>query len=363
MKDRTIVQVVSYYPPHLGGMENCAAHIAEGFVRRGEKVQVYTSFVGYNGKGVDGHKADVYYLHSLEIAHTPIMFTLFFRLLMLPKNACMHLHISQAFAPEIVFLIAKMRGIPYVAHIHLDVDPSGPLGFLLKPYKKYFLKPVLHAANAIICLSEGQKSQISEKYKLSPASITVIPNGVGSEFFLPLVKKDAAVPHFLFVGRLAPQKNLPFLFSAIAKMKQHAIFDIVGDGEDRADLEKLKVSLGLENVIFHGMKSAESLILMYRNADLFVLPSLKEGVSLAMLEAMAAGLPIVASYSPEMDEIIGNCGVLIKNATVETYAAVFDSLCIQRDEIQRLSELSNIRAGDFTWDQVLDRIATIYDRL
>src|SRR2546426_11587979 len=146
----TIIQVTSYYPPHLGGMENVAAQIAEGFVEKGYAVSVYTSDIGYSRNAVISSKSQVHHLKSIEFAHTPIMFTLFFRLLALPRHSLIHLHVSQAFSSEIVYLISKLREIPYIAHIHLDVDPSGPLGFLHEPYKKLFLKRVLKGASKII---------------------------------------------------------------------------------------------------------------------------------------------------------------------------------------------------------------------
>jgi len=162
----TIVQVASYYPPHLGGMENVVAQIAEGFVEKGYAVSVYTSDIGYSRHIASNLKSRVHYLKSIEFAHTPIIFTLFFRLLALPRHSIIHLHVSQAFSPENVYLISKLKGIPYIAHIHLDVDASGSLGFLLEPYKKLFLKRVLKSAAKIICLSEPQKKLITSKYAL-----------------------------------------------------------------------------------------------------------------------------------------------------------------------------------------------------
>src|SRR5437667_8635703 len=130
------------------------------FLDRGYTVSVYTPNIGYSRKALSNAKVRVYYLKSIEIAHTPIIFTLFFRLLALPRHSLIHLHVAQAFSPEIVYLISKLRGIPYIAHIHLDVDASGPWGFLLGPYKKLFLKPVLKSAAKLICVSEAQKKLI-----------------------------------------------------------------------------------------------------------------------------------------------------------------------------------------------------------
>src|SRR5436305_3294227 len=161
-----IIQVASYYPPHLGGMENVVAQVAEGFVDKGYSVEVYTSDIGNSRNAVSYPKLRVHYLKSIEFAHTPVIFTLFFRLLALSRHSLIHLHVAQAFSPEIVYLISKLKGIPYVAHIHYAANPSGPWGFLLGPYKKWFLKRVLRSATKIICLSELYKEMFAEKYAL-----------------------------------------------------------------------------------------------------------------------------------------------------------------------------------------------------
>src|SRR6266568_2489192 len=302
-----IVHVTPYYPPHLGGMEKGTALRAERFVDRGYTVSVYTSDMGYSRKAVSNSKVQVHYLKSIKFAHTPIIFSLFFRLLALPRHALIHLHIAQAFSPEIVYLISKLKGIPYIAHIHLDVDPSGPFGFLLETYKKLFLKRVLKSAAKIICQTEPQKKLIAAKYTLPLKSIMVIPNGVAETYFIGEKTKENTVPHLIFVGRLVAQKNLSLLIEAVSQMQVSVFLDIVGEGELRKNIEALIQKYELRNVKLHGKKTGKELIGLYKSADIFVLPSLKEGVSLSMLEALAAGLPVVASDLPEMRPILGEC--------------------------------------------------------
>jgi rhamnosyl/mannosyltransferase len=359
----TIAQVTSYYPPHLGGMENCVAQITERLVDKGYSVSVYTSDIGYSHSAVRNSKPQVRYLKSIEFAHTPIMFTLFFQLLALPRHSLIHLHVAHAFSPEIVYLISKVRGIPYIAHVHLDVDPSGPYGFLLGFYKKMFLKWVLKSATKIICLSEPQKKFIALKYGLPLGSIVVVPNGVAETYFVgKKTHLDAVdtVPHLLFVGRLAAQKNLSLLIEAIAQMQTKVFLDIVGEGELRKDIEALILKHQLQNVQLHGKKIGKELLEIYQSADIFVLPSLKEGFSLSMLEALAAGLPIVASDSPEMRSILGECGVLIQNPTATNYARALDATLSNKDTIQKLGALSIQKARSYSWENVLGSIEGIY---
>jgi glycosyltransferase involved in cell wall biosynthesis len=358
-----IVQVVSYYPPHLGGMENCAAQIADGFVDRGYSVSVYTSDIGYSRNVVPNSKVCVHYLRSLEFAHTPIIFTLFFRLLALPRHALLHLHVSQAFSPEIVYMVSRLRGIPYIAHIHLDIDASGPFGFLLGPYKKLFLKRALQSAAKIICLSEPQKKLIAAKYMLSTESIVVIANGVAEEYFITKKKRENIVPRMLFVGRLVLQKNLSLLIGAVAQMQTSVFLDIVGEGEERENIEVLIQKHKLQNIKLHGKKIGQELIELYRSADIFVLPSLKEGISLSMLEALAAGLPVVASDSPEIRPILGECGVLIQDPTVTNYATTLDAVLSNKETMRKLGVLSAQKARLYSWKNVLSAIEDVYKQI
>lgn len=247
-----------------------------------------------------------------------------------------------------------------MAHIHLDVDASGPFGFLLGTYKKMFLKRVLKSAAKIICLSEPQKKLIAAKYALPLESIVVIPNGVAEKYFTGEKTKENTVPHLLFVGRLAAQKNLPLLIEAVSRMKENVYLDIVGEGEERENIEALIQKYELHNVKLHGKKTGKELIELYKSADIFVLPSLKEGVSLAMLEALAAGLPVVASDSPEIRPILGECGVLIQDPTATSYAKALDALLSNRDTMHHLSTLSVQKARSYSWENVLDSIEKVY---
>ena len=355
----TIIHVTSYYPPHLGGMEKGTALRAERFVDRGYTVSVYTSDIGYTRKSASNTQVQVHYLKSIEVAHTPIIFTLFFRLLTLPDHAFIHLHVAQAFSPEIVYFISKLRGIPYIAHIHGDVDPSGHAGFLLETYKKWFLKRCLKSAAQIICQTESQKSLIASKYALPSESITVIPNGVAEEYFVDKTSQNP-ISHLLFVGRLVAQKNLSLLIEAVAQMETNVILDIVGEGELRESIEALIQKHKLQNVHLHGQKTGSELLEFYKSADIFVLPSLKEGISNSMLEALAAGLPVVASDLPEIREIIGNCGVLIQDPTPSNYARILNSLLSDHQAIQKLGILSVQKARSYTWENVLDTTEELY---
>ncbi len=359
-----IVQVTSYYPPHLGGMENYAAQVAERFARKGYTVSVFTSNVGYSQQKALNFKARVHYLKALEFAHTPIMFTLFFRLLALPRNSLIHLHVSQAISPEVVYLISRLKKIPYIAHVHIDADPTGRFGFLLGPYKKLFLKRVLRSASKIICLSDSQKEIIIKKYPVCVENVISLRNGVDDSYFMKRTIQKRDIPTILYVGRLAPQKNVRRLVEAFSLLKEKAQLRIVGDGEDRGNIEQLIKDLALCSVTLVGTKSGEELIEEYKNADILAVSSDKEGgAPLVILEALATGLPVVVSDIYGIRELLGNMVLLVPNPSPENFANALDEVLSNPDLQQQLSCKAEENIKSFRWDSIVSELEKIYEEV
>ena len=134
-------------------------------------------------------------------------------------------------------------------------------------------------------------------------------------------------------------------------MQTSVFLDIVGEGELRENIEALIQKYKLQNVKLHGKKTGKELIELYNSADIFVLPSLKEGVSLSMLEALATGLPVVASDLPEIRQILGECGVLIQEPNATNYARALDTLLSNRETLLHLGTLAVQKARSYSWDK------------
>ncbi len=144
--------------------------------------------------------------------------------------------------------------------------------------------------------------------------IGLIPNGVDTGEWSPAEWTPAPPPlRLLFAGRLNRQKGLRILLDAFAQFS-HDIpgmvhLDIVGDGPERAMLEGMSHSLGLAATVkFHGWQEKTALRDLYRESHLFVNPSLYEGMPNTVLEALASGLPVVASDIPGNRELLHKSG-------------------------------------------------------
>ena len=359
-----IIQVTPNYPLHSGGVQNVARQLAEGLARKGHEVEVFTSDMGGKcGRLESGKNLKLHYLASVEIAHTPIIFSLFFNLLTIPKDSIIHVHIARAFTSEVVYLISKIKKVPYIAHYHLDVESSGKWGFFLPLYKNIILKRVLKSASMIAVLTERYRTLISKKYNIS-RNVVIIPNGVSNRFFnLAKTKHESKKTNLLFVGRLNVQKNVGCLVEAVSLVKHPVILNIVGDGELKFEIRDLINNYKLNNVILHGNKFGEELIRMYQKAEIFLLASKSEGLPLVVLEAMAAGIPIIASDVIGNHEMVNEVGILVNPPTAANFAKEIDTLIDNQKLNRQLASKGKRKAKNYQWDKIVKKFEAVYQQV
>ena len=364
-----IVQVVGLYPPHLGGQEVVVEQLA---ARQAEsnRVTVYTSNLGAAGMPAEERHDTpagglrVVRQRSALIANVPVMPGLLGRLLRhRPKPDVLHVHTGQAMLLEVASLAARLRGIRCVAHQHLVLRPSTPLGRLLMPaYQRLLYGRSLRRAHRVICLTSAMRDATVREYGVDPARIAVIPNGVDPARAAagPEPRRDDEV---LFIGRLTSQKNVGVLLAAAGVLRDRGRpvrLRIAGDGEERARLEAYARQLRLPGVVFEGRMDAAEVCRAYRRATTVVMPSTHEGMPLVLLEAMASGTPVVASALPEIREVGGDAVVTVAPPTPEAFAdalaAVLDDPGLRR----RLAQAGSARAAAFGWPAIARTVDALY---
>lgn len=362
------MQIAAYYPPHLGGLERVVQEVAKQLAADDYNVTVLTSRIGRENEAAIQRNGllKIVSLRGAEFAHTPFLPGLFWQLWRVPKPAVFHLHLAQAFLPEVTWLAAKLRRIPFVVHFHLDVEPSGPLGFLFVLYKKTVQKMVVRGADAVIVLSPEQKDMIIERYKKPPPTVTFMPNGVSQDFLkIGTKKRTRHTPlRLLFVGRLAVQKRVDRLLKAVAKLDIPVHLTIAGDGEDRQKLIGLVRELKLKNVTFAGTLFDKELKRAYKEVDVLVLPSDREGMPLAMLEAMACGLPVIGSDVQGIREHLAGVGVLVPKPSPRTFADAIVSFTLLDDtSYVTMSTDCHLKAREYGWPGLTEKIEKLYQNL
>jgi 1,2-diacylglycerol 3-alpha-glucosyltransferase len=170
----------------------------------------------------------------------------------------------------------------------------------------------------------------------------------------------------LYVGRLDREKGLDLLVEALAQLDRNNIQLVIGGkGAFRADLERLCHKLGLESrVVFPGFIPAEDLPLLLNSVDLFAMPSHAELQSIATLEAMASGLPVLAANARALPELVtpGINGFLFAARDIADAARTIDQLVKQRDRWNAMGLASRAKAEPHAHERVVKRYVQWYQQ-
>ncbi|WP_228059668.1 glycosyltransferase family 4 protein [Plectonema radiosum] len=176
--------------------------------------------------------------------------------------------------------------------------------------------------------------------------------------------------HFVYLGRFVDWKGITFLIDAFKQVaeKTNAVLELVGDGELRQELEKQVVELGLENnVKFRGWMKREQASKLLCECDVFVMPSLREAGGNAVLEAMALGLPVIATkWAGPANTLHPDCGIWVEPTSIETFVDGFAQAMIKLANSPQLRRQmgeagpKRVRTNYFDWDSKVDRIIEIF---
>jgi len=257
--------------------------------------------------------------------------------------------------------------LPYIISLR-GSDVPGEHARLKLDYK--ILGPVFGAiwkkAAALVAPSEGLKNR-ALKF-LPSVAIDVIPNGVELERFSPAkATQQANILRLLTVGRLSVTKRVQILIDAVEIMHSAGCevhFKIVGGGQLQQKLKQIVSKKNLDNIIvFTGRTDAEDMPQVYRQNDIFISASCAEGMSNAMLEAMASSLPIITTRCEGVDELIADNGLVVENANAEEIARAVKTLADDRQLYKQMSLAARRQAEKFTWGRVAEKYLALYERL
>lgn len=223
------------------------------------------------------------------------------------------------------------------------------------------IRKIWQNASRLIANSEGLKQRalaFEKRY-----AIDIIENGVDNQFFAPSQKKKKKNPIvILFVSRLIEGKGLQYIIPKLPRIQESIMHNtgreiqlvIVGDGPYRAALEQLTDEIKVRNLIrFEGRKNKDQVLRYYQAADLFILPSLSEGMPNVVLEAMASGLPIVITPCEGSKELVTDNGVI---TPLENFADVVIEICSDETKRTAMGHNSLRRVEEaFRWESIGSR--------
>ena len=183
-------------------------------------------------------------------------------------------------------------------------------------------------------------------------------SGKSAEDHAPVkAAEDVSTPRLIiYVGRMDPYKNVPLLVEAFARVKASCPFPvrlkIIGPKDPRyPEAERRAAELGLSgDVAFTGFVSSAELAEAYRTADLLAHPSRYEGFGLQLVEAMAAGTPVLCTDGGSQREVTGGAAVIVPVGDEEAFAGAAAAILRDPDKQGKMRQLGKARAARFTWD-------------
>jgi glycosyltransferase involved in cell wall biosynthesis len=373
-----ILQVVAYYPPHLGGLERHVEGLSRKLVEAGHEVTVYTANVPRLKpvEVVDGVEVRRFRCVASPLGN-PLTPGLLCRLLRSDRFDIVHTHIHYHMCSNLTVLSNVFRRRPLVLTVHglmlgyhgwrrgVEVVFNRTVGWwtLRSVDRVIVLTPTL--ADMVGVLGARRERTVVIPGWIEPVSTDLRADGAGFRTAYGFDGKKV----LLFAGRILPAKGLSYLIEAAAKAQSRAMVAIIGDeapgyaGCKDALVQQVK-RLGLEEqVLFLGRFAREDLEAAYEAADLFVLPSGGEGLPMALLEAMSHGKCVLATNVPGNWDVVkdGVNGALVAGGDPAELAHRIDALLADEQLRARLgAQARQDVERNYTPGTVLGKMLDVY---
>jgi glycosyltransferase involved in cell wall biosynthesis len=341
-----IAMVTATFPPYHGGMGAVAEQHASALAHAGHTVVVYTPSFGATGIAVEQRGGFVIRrLRPLVRIGNGAVLPQLVRLLGGSEVVFLHYPAFGLVASTLLWAWTKGRTKKVFIYYHMDPVATGLRGMIFRLLTAVIDPFFFRRADRIIVssLDYAELSALT-RHGTVLKKTNVVPIGVDTKLFSPGVCTQPSKMEFrlgeknlLFVGgmdRAHDFKGIPELIRAFATSHVHdALLHLVGDGELREQYAAEAGALGIgERVRFHGALSREALIRLYRCVDVVVLPSRgrSEAFGMVLLEAMASGIPVIASRLPGVRTLVveGKTGWLVQPGDIEELAAALRDVCV-----------------------------------
>lgn len=237
----------------------------------------------------------------------------------------MHVH-SILHAGIAASRIKQQLNIPYVVTEHSTAFARG----LIRHWEKEEIQRVIDDASAVMAVGQQLGAHLADQYGRS--DVRVVPNYIDTDFFRPGSRQKESGPfRILSIGALTPKKGMEVLLRAFAEAfpsDDSVVLEIGGDGPDRLRLERQVSELSLaERVVFLGNLSREEVRGAMWRADAFALASFVETFGVVLIEALATGLPVVATRSGGPEDIVTpEIGILVERDDIPALARALEAI-------------------------------------
>jgi len=356
-------------PSKSGGVEKHVEDLATRLVKKGHEVLVYTR-PNYTPKDLQDYKGvKLVSLPTIGTKHLDAIVHTFLACLDLVKRDVDVIHFQSIGPASLIWLVKLLKPkTPIIATFHCKCYNQKKWGFLAQAYLHFGELVICRLADKTIITSKTLAKYAEEKYKRPVEYISTgvsLPANVSEASSIKTfnLEKDN---YILALSRLVKHKGLQYLVEAFKKIKTDKKLVIVGGGAYTDEFVKELKSLAADDkrIIFTGIQSGAIIDELYSNAYLFVQPSESEGLSIALLEAMANGCATLVSDITENKEAIGNTGATFKNKNVADLQEKLEFLLDHPEAISAMGAEAKARAEqEYDVDKIINQIEEVYNNV
>lgn len=380
-----ICLVTHFFPPHVGGIEKVSYEQSKRLTEFGYEIDVLTSKIkGQNERPAKGIRVFAYPTLNLAerigVPYPVLSFKAYRNFVQLIKKCdLVHAHGHVYMSSYMAGKVAKKYKKPFIVTQHNTfIDYQSILNILEHLNDLTVGKSVLKCADRVIVVSKKTMEYVL-KLGADKSKTSVIYNGVDTDYFHPMNKEESrkklGLPKnrkiILSVRRLVYKNGLDTLIESVPLLtRDHPdlLFVVAGKGPSRKLIEDRVKELGIDaNIKLTGFVPDRLLPVYYDAADYFILPSASgEGLPLVLLEAMACGLPVIATTVGGTPEIIKHMknGVLVPPRNPEAMAETMAKLLSEERLGPAIGEEARRIVEDrFTWEENLRQLQDIYKKV
>jgi len=368
------ILIVSHeYPPIGGGGANACLYLSHVYAAKGHDVTVITANYHNMDKVEVRDNLKIVRVNSKRehIDHSSFVEMLDFLLkawkeirIQVRSKEYQLCHVFFGIPSGVLGYILKKRyHIPYVVRFGGGDIPGAQKRFaLIYKLLSPFIKGIWANADYLVANSRVLREKALQFY--DKKEVKIISNGVDCDCFYPAHRtQNEGCIRLLFVSRLIEGKGLQYVIPELERIQEQlqreVHLDIVGNGPYKNELENLVKETNTGNMVrFHGQKSREQLLPYYQNADVFILPSLSEGMPNVVLEAMACGIPIIMTPCGGSEELISENGIIVE---IKDFCNKLAEVCRDKDILTRMGEESRKRAETlFSWKEKAEEYLNLF---